>query len=417
VKTRINNCELWDAVVSGTYTKGYQDKQNINIQFIMHDGSSALNQKVGMTRGIEAHRKVEFVLSINFNMNTNCKYADVVLPATTMWERPGLLRNNRDHVIYARQVVEPIFEAKEDDWIAAEIGKRLGLDPKNIYPTSMEQQVYNQLKGAWVVNADTLEREPLLTITAEEIKALGAEGEPQEGRIPLAEFKEKGVYTVERYPNDKYTYIAHKAFREDPEANPLDTTSGKLEIYCPEIVEFVKNSGFTEIRPIPTYNRAVEGYEDTFADWKTKEKGEYPLQLFTIHYRRRSHSMLDSVTWLRELYPQEFIINPLDAAPRGLKTGDIAKIWSRHGTVIRPVYVTERMMPGVVSLGEGAWAEIDEATGIDIAGATNTLNGAIPTGQGHQGWNTCNVQVERYGGPEALARDVDWAPRVPVKEA
>jgi anaerobic dimethyl sulfoxide reductase subunit A len=127
--------------------------------------------------------------------------------------------------------------------------------------------------------------------------------------------------------------------------------------------------------------------------------------------------MLDSVPWLREAFPQEFMINPADAAQRGLRTGDVALIKSRHGQVIRPVWVTPAIMPGVVTLGEGAWAQIDDASGIDMAGATNTLNGAIPTGQGHQGWNTCNVQVEKYTGPIQLKPDHTWSPRTPVKEA
>ena len=152
------------------------------------------------------------------------------------------------------------------------------------------------------------------------------------------------------------------------------------------------------------------------ADWDKKVKGDYPLQLFTIHYRRRSHSIFDSVPWLREAFPQEFIMNPLDAKARGIKKGDVVQITSRHGTVIRPVFFTERMLPGVVALGEGAWAEIDEETGIDKAGATNTLNGGIPTGQGHQGWNTCNVEVKKYTGSIELLPDHKWAQRIPVKE-
>ncbi len=98
---KINNNELWDAVISGKYTAGYQDVRDVNIQMIMHDGSSALNQKVGMTKGIEAHRKVEFVLSLNYVLNTNSKYSDVVLPVTTQWERDGYMKGNRDHLIWA----------------------------------------------------------------------------------------------------------------------------------------------------------------------------------------------------------------------------------------------------------------------------------------------------------------------------
>ena len=86
---KINNNELWDAVLNGKYTAGYQDVKPINIQMIIHDGGSALNQKVGMTKGIAAHREVEFVLSSNFNLNTNCQL---------FRRRPA-----RDHAVGARR--------------------------------------------------------------------------------------------------------------------------------------------------------------------------------------------------------------------------------------------------------------------------------------------------------------------------
>jgi len=416
ISVKINNNELWDAVLTQEYTAGFENVQPINIQMIVHDGGSALNQKVGMTKGIAAHRQVEFVLTTNYNFNTNAKYSDVVLPVTTQWERTGFVKGNREHLIWARQVTQPLFEAKDDEWIATELAKRLGVDDTLIAPLSLNQQVFNQLAGATVLKNDASETEPLLTITADDIAEMGVEGAPQTGRITLQELKEKGVFSVPRAQGDKLGYIAHAAFREDPEANPLATPSGKFEIYCQDIVDFVKNSGFTQIQPIPTYNKAQEGYEDTFSDWANKVKSEYPLQLLTFHYRRRSHSIFDSSPWLRELFPQEFWMNPLDAQAFGLQNGDTAKVTSRHGTILRKLFVSERLMPGVVAIGEGAWAQVDEASGIDIAGATNTLNGGIATGQGHQGWNTCNVKVEKYEGPLKLEPDFTWAPRVPIKE-
>jgi anaerobic dimethyl sulfoxide reductase subunit A len=400
-------------VLNKKYTAGYQDVRDVDIQMILHDGGSALNQKVGMTDGIAAHRAVEFVMTSNYVLNTNAKYSDLVLPVTTQWERAGYIKGNREHLIWARQVSEPLFEAKDDDWIAAEIGKRLNLD---VAPMPLQQQVFNQLAGATVVAADGVTKETLLTITADDIAELGVEGEPQTGRFTLQEMKTNGDYQVTRTPGDNLGYIAHAAFREDPENNPVASQSGKLEIYCQDIVDFVKNSGFNEIQPIPTYNPPQEGYEDTFSDWANKVKGEFPLQLVTFHYRRRSHSIFDNVPWLRELFPQDFWMNPIDAAPFGLATGDRVKVTSRHGVVLRHVYLTNRINPGVVAMGEGAWAQVDEASGIDMAGATNTLNGAIPTGQGHQGWNTCNVKVEKYEGPLNLEPDFTWDQRIPIKE-
>ena len=97
---------------------------------------------------------------------------------------------------------------------------------------------------------------------------------------------------------------------------------------------------------------------------------------------------------------------------RKIKTGDTVLITSRHGKVLRRAFLTERMMPGVVALGEGAWAEFDETTGVDKAGATNTLNGAIPTGQGHSGWNSCNVEIKKSDTP--LTPDARWPQRIPL---
>lgn len=417
VEHRINWAQVWDAVLDGHYTAGYEDERDVDIQMIIHDGNSRLNQTCGLTKGIAAHRKVEFVVSLNFVLNTNSKYADLVLPVTTEWERGGYIKGNRDHLIWARQITEPLFEAKDDIWIAAQLGERLGFDPAVINPMSSEQQAFNRLASGWIMNDNGVDRDTLLTITQEDIEALGVEGEPQEGRYPIQEFKEKGVITVPRSHDDNFTHIFLKEFRDNPEENPLETATGKLEIHSQALADFIKSKGFTEVDPIPTYTPPIEGYQDTFEDWDNKVRGEFPYQLVTQHYRRRSHSIFDNIPWLREAFPQEFMMNPIDAEASGVKHGDIAKISSRHGVVLRPVFIYERVMPGVVILGEGAWAQIDEETGYDRAGATNTLNGHIATGQGHQGWNTCNVKVEYYGPSSALEQDYKWPQRIPIKEA
>ena len=101
------NRELWDAILNEKYVAGYQDVRPINIQMIIHDGGSGLNQKVGMTKGIAAHRKVEFVVTSNFVPNTNAMYSDLVLPVTTQWERAGYLKGNREHLIWARNITAP----------------------------------------------------------------------------------------------------------------------------------------------------------------------------------------------------------------------------------------------------------------------------------------------------------------------
>ena len=414
---KVNYCESWTAVLDGKYTQAYDDVRDIDVKAILHDSAGQLNQRVGLTKGIEAHRKVEFVLACHFSLSTQAKYADIVLPVTTQWERIGMLdTGNREVLFFWNNITEPMFEAKHDRWIAEELAKRLGVDSTKIWPFSEEQMLFNQLAGTKVIKQDGSGYEPLLTITKDDIAAWGVEGEPQKGRITLNEFQEKGFYQVPRSPGDKFGYIAFKAYREDPEGNPVNTPSGKLEIHCQSYADKIKSFGWTQVDPIPTYNPPIEGYEDTFADWDKKIKGDFPLQLVTIHYLRRSHSAYDNVPWLREAFPEEFFMNPNDAADRGIKDGDYVLVSSRHGKVLRPVKVVPQLLPGVTLLGEGAWTNVDEKTGIDLAGATNILNGPIPSGQGHQGWNSCNVQVEKWTG-DRLEPDYKWPPRIPIKEA
>lgn len=405
--------ETWNAILNGEWTAGVRGKQKCDIRMIAHLGVGAsLNQSTGATAGIQAHRKVEFVVSSTSFMTTNARYSDLVLPVTTQWEREGgFLTGNPEMAIFYSKVTEPLFEAQDDDWISIEVGKRLGIDPEIMQPISKQQQIFNMIAGTTVIKEDGSGYEPLVTITEEQIQRLGVEGKSQFGRIFYNKFVETGIYQVERKPGDKLGYIEMKKFREDPEANPLKTATGKLEIHSQPLSDTIAAFGWDTLPPIAQYRPVKEGVEDTYTDWEKGVKGEYPLQLFTIHYARRSHSTLDNVDWLREAFPQEFMMNPIDAEARGIKQGDTAVIRSRHGKVMRRVRVTEKMMPGVTTLGQGAWIDMDEATGIDKGGCTNILNGGIPTGQGVQAYNTCVVEVEKWTG-ESLAPDYQWPQRI-----
>jgi len=415
VKDVINDTKMWEAVLTGKYTAGYNSVKDINIQCIYHGYNAVLQTRAAMSKGIEAHSKVEFVVSHSHFLTTNSKYADVVLPATTEWEREGgFLTGNREILIFYTRITEPLFEAKHDQWIATEIAKRLGIKAEEVYPISEKQQLFNQLAGSQVIKEDGSGMETLVTITEADIAEWGVKGKPQQGRISLKEFKEKGIYQVERKPGDKYGFIAYGKFRHDPVANPLKTESGKLEIHCKALTDLIKNYGFTEIQPIPTYNKSIEGYEDTFKDWKNKAKGDYPLQIINPHHFRRSHSIFDNIPQLREAFPNPVYVSTKDAEERGIKTGDTVVLKSQHGKTLRIAQVTERLMPGVVGLPHGAWVEMDEATGIDKAGADNLLTGSNVSGQGIGGYNSCIAQIEKYNG-EALQPDVKWPQRIVLK--
>lgn len=412
----INLCELWSAVVDGKYTIGPGKTKDIDIRMIYHAHGSRLNQIAGTMKAIEAHKKVEFVVTQNMFLNPDAQYSDIVLPITSRWEKWGnVCTGYREQLLWHSQVMEPYFESKDDLWIGVELGKRLGLDPKEIEPWSWKQEIFNEVADAKVVMEDGKTYESLVTITEQDLKVYGVEGVPQQGRIPIKEFQEKGIYHAPRSPDDNNGFIFLKAFRDDPVNNPVNSASGKLEIHCQALADYIKQCGWTEIRPIPTYNPPYEGYESTFKDWKNKVKGEYPLQLFNMHVPRRSHSWSDNALILREAFPHELVMNPIDAKERGIQNGDTALVTSRYGKILRPVWLTNIIIPGALALGQGAWVDLDEETGIDRAGCANVLKGATPSGGGQTGWNSSNVQVEKWTG-DPLPPDYKVPQRIPLKE-
>ncbi|MFC1961722.1 molybdopterin dinucleotide binding domain-containing protein, partial [Chloroflexota bacterium] len=178
-------------------------------------------------------------------------------------------------------------------------------------------------------------------------------------------------------------FVAFQRQIEDPKVNPFPTPSGKIEIYCQRIAD----KADPLLPPIPKYIETWESRNDPLAQ-------KYPLQLITSHIWRRAHSQYDNLPWLRELEPQSMMINPVDARKRGIENGGMAKVYNDRGVTILPATVTERIMPGVVDIPEGAWYDPDE-NGIDRGGNPNVLTrddhspcGAFPS-------NTTLVQVTK----------------------
>lgn len=382
-----------------------QNIRDIDIRLIYHEFSATLQTTPDITKGIEAHRKVDFVVTQGHFLNSEARYSDIVLPVTTEWERiGGLLTGNREMIIAYSQVAEPLYEAKDDQWIAMELAKRLGLNPDELFPFGPKQQFFNKLAGCKIISDDLKTYEPLVTITEADIAEWSVTGTPQQGKIGLKEFLERGVYQIERHEGDKYGFIGYEAFVKDPENNRLTSASGKLEIYNDWKADTLNSLGYgpAEWKPYPNYTVPVEGYETTFSNWKTKTKGDYPYVVSNPHYLRRSHATLDNLPWLRETWPNPVFINAHDAAEKGIKDGDTVLLWNAHGKILRTASVLETLMPGYLELPHGSWVDMDEAAGVDRGGADNILCGSAISGMGVSGYNNYTCNFEKYTGAKLI---------------
>ena len=97
------------------------EKRDIDIHVIYHSSGNKLQTNVGMARAIEAHRKVDMVVAHAQFFTSAARYADIILPLTTEWERfDGLFggtlgeKSNREMMVAYQQIIDPLYEAKSD---------------------------------------------------------------------------------------------------------------------------------------------------------------------------------------------------------------------------------------------------------------------------------------------------------------
>ena len=120
----------------------------------------------------------------------------------------------------------------------------------------------------------------------------------------------------------------------------FQTTSNKVEIASSVLAEH----GFDAL---PTYREPAESpisRPDLFTD--------YPLVLTSgARVMAYIHSQFRNIERLRRLMPEPLAdINPADASPRGIRTGDRVKISSPRGTITMQANVTDTILEGAVSI-------------------------------------------------------------------
>lgn len=75
----------------------------------------------------------------------------------------------------------------------------------------------------------------------------------------------------------------------------------------------------------------------------------------------------------------------------------MVRVFNDRGEMRIPADVTERIMPGVVAVPQGAWFDLDE-NGVDRGGCSNTLTKNVTSPAGAFAPNTALVQIEKGKG-------------------
>jgi anaerobic dimethyl sulfoxide reductase subunit A len=350
-------CFMWpDFVTRGTeMTSGPKDrirgadKLSSNMKFMWnHAGNMIINQHadINLTAKIlQDETKLEFIVTSEVAMTPSCKFSDILLPETTGFEHEEIItgeghgmKGNHAWVLFNHKVIEPMYECKGIMEVAGQLADKLGLGDafRDGHMTS-DDWMRDMVAGAQQAIPD----------------------------FPsLEDFKKVGIYKI----SNPKPIIAFADFRADPVKNPLTTETGKIEIYSPFLA---KLDDPKEIPAIPMYIPEWEGVSDPLRE-------QYPLMMLTTHFVARSHSTFENVDYLREAHPQAIWINTVDAENRGIKNGDMVKVFNGRGEVHLPAYVTNRIRPGATNMHQGAWYSLD-AKGVDTRGCGNMLTNYRPT--------------------------------------
>ncbi len=349
-----------------------------NIKGIFWQGSDWFNQLTNINKEILAIEKLELVVCLDSTITPSGIWADVLLPVSTHFERHdvALPWYKGHYYIHRPKVIEPLGESRTDFQILTELAYRLEvLEPglKNFgkrYNPRADRNYFD--------NPDAVDEAYLQAWWK------GSVQPNQKVTMTWEAFKKHGVY---KFILDE----PHVAFREQIEKGvPFETPSGKIEIMSTQLAE-IKDWTKTQYGyEIPYLPKWIEPFESL----NHPKAKEYPLHLISPHPRHRTHSIFNNIPWLRETYQQEVTLNASDAARMGLKTGDVVEVWNERGKCVVPTYVTERLMPGVAVLFEGAWMDRDE-NGVDRGGNPDFLTLDNPSPAGAFAYNNALVQIRK----------------------
>ena len=341
-----------------------------DIRLIYWAGGNPFHHHQDLNRLIRAWRKPETIVVNEQYWNANAKLADIVLPATTMLEREDIGSSSRDRFIIAmKRAIDPVAEARDDYTIFSALAERLG---------AKDRFTEGRSASGWLRHLYDLARDRARNV---DIQLPGFEAFWSEGLVEI--------------PPPDEPPVMLKKFRADPAANRLPTPSGKIEIFSATIASF----GYDDCLGHPAWFEPAEWLGSPLAK-------RYPLHLISHQPATRLHGQYDHGTVSRAAKIQEreaLTMHPQDAAARGIRAGDVVRVYNDRGACLAGVRIDDGVRRGVIVLPTGAWYDPlvpGEIGTLEKHGNPNVLTLDKGTSKLTQGCSaqTALVEVELFRG-------------------
>lgn len=313
------------------------------------------------------------------------RLADIVLPSSLPIERNDISAGSRDNwIIASRQVVPPRGQTRNDFEIFSALAARFGL---------AEAFTEGRDEDGWLrhIYQGYRDRNPSLpdfdAFWAAGYATVDSSADPRASQQPLADF------------------VA------DPAAHPLATPSGRIEIGSQRIAGF----GYADCPGHPMWIAPEEWLGAPLAS-------DYPLHLLSPQPSTRLHSQLEAAGPSRAARiagHEAARFHPGDAADRGIRDGDVVRLFNARGSTLVGAILDHRLTRGVVSLPTGAtWTPDGASEGLDLAGNPNALTSDIGVSRLSQGpaSGSCLIEAERFEADAAASANMSsgWAATQPA---
>jgi biotin/methionine sulfoxide reductase len=343
-----------------------------DVRLVYWAGGNPFHHHQDLNRLRKAWERPETIVVHETWWTATAKHADIVLPATTTLERNDIGGSSRDRFVLAmHQAIKPVGASRNDFEIFRELAARLGYEDAFAEGRSEMQWV------RWIWD--------------------GVRESAAARAIELPEFNAFWERGYAELPAPDRPFVLFEAFRADPEAHPLDTPSGKIELYSERIASF----GYDDCAGHPAWLPPAE--------WLgAAEAARHPLHLVTIQPPHRLHSQMDPgpLAQAFKVAGREAIrLHPRDAAARGIGPGDTVRVFNDRGACLAGAALDEEVREGVVVMATGAWYDA-APDGLELGGNPNVLARDIGTSRLAQGPSALSVlvEVERWTGEAPRSR-------------
>ncbi len=315
------------------------------------------------TRLDAAFSSLDFMVAIDIYLNETTRHADVILPAPSALQKShydvALLQLAIRNVANYSPPVLPLDEGQPDEW---EILCTLGMILQGVAPADADPAVVDDMTIAGLVDSAVAdEHGPIGGRDRDEILDALA---PRSGPERMLDFMVRvGPY------GDGFGTVPDGLTLAVLERHPHGVDLGALQPRMPDILR--TPDGMIDLAPevlvadvadrlVPVLDQADDG-----------------LVLIGRRHLRSNNSWMHNVTVLVKGKERCTLqVHPDDARDHGLVDGGAAEVRSRTGMVTAPVEVTDRVMPGVVSLPHG-WGHDADGARLSVAAEHAGVNSNV----------------------------------------